>query len=191
MSAQKLCDEGRFAEAADALEAELATAPVEQHLARHKALGRLWQDRLGRLDRALEHWLAAWDAGDAEAFEAARYTYTSLGDDETLVRLLETELGRAEGARRAELLLDLGRVQTGRGDAEAAARALADSDALAPTEEKKRLLAAIAPERAPELFLQLAEARRAAKDPDGAIGFLVKALPDPRARAALRSIYQA
>src|SRR5262249_51836652 len=116
MSAQKLGDAGRFAEAADALEAELPGAPADERAARAKALGRIWQDRVGRLDRALPHWLAAWRAGDAEAFDAVRAIYASLGDEGALVGVYETELARAVGDRRAALLLDLGKVHARRGD---------------------------------------------------------------------------
>lgn len=191
MSAQKLTDEGRYAEAADALEAELAVAPPEAAVPRHKALGRLWQDKLGRLDRALDHWLPAWHAGDEEAFEAARAIYMSLGDDDTLVKLLTDELERAKGDRRARLLLDLGRVHARRGDDAAAARALDESLALRPDDEKKRLLVEVAPARRIELLRDLAEGRRRAGDAEGAIAFLKRALPDAGASAALEAIYQA
>ena len=49
----------------------------------HRRAAELWNDHLGRVDRALWHFQQAWklEPHRTEALEAARQLYLSLGDD--------------------------------------------------------------------------------------------------------------
>jgi tetratricopeptide (TPR) repeat protein len=215
--ATRLQGAGRFAEAADVLEAELealaANPAVLPHRAtRHRELARLWEQRLGRVDRALHHWRRAWELerqlpqpphGDAAATgvsDALRALHASLGDEAAVIELYREELEwlgeTGPGERRARLAHQLGVLHARRGEAEAAARHLERALALAPDDAKKELLAEVyaqrAEPRAVELYLQLAASRRARKDMEGAVTFLRRALGvDPRSEATFAQLEQA
>ncbi|MBP6628805.1 MAG: tetratricopeptide repeat protein [Kofleriaceae bacterium] len=134
---------GRAAAAAEVLEAELAalppaTAPADskgkkpdpallaRHGEAHRTLARLWDERLGRVDRALGHWQQAWrlEPARTEALEAARAIYASLGDDAMVGKLYQAELDvlgeRGPTARRAVIHYELGKVARRAGDAASA-----------------------------------------------------------------------
>lgn len=79
---------GKFAEAGDILEAELDElarraeaqkgkpdrASVARRASRHRAAAQLWDEHLGRVDRALYHWQRAWqlEPERTDALAAAR-----------------------------------------------------------------------------------------------------------------------
>ena len=146
---------GKYAEAGDILEGELDEltrraeaqkgkpdrASVTRRAARHRQAAQVWDEHLGRVDRALFHWQQAWqlEPERTDALAAARRLYVSLGDDAMVAKLYRAELDvlgeRAPAAPRAELWLALGKIELRRGDAEAAAAALEKAlrlDALSP-----------------------------------------------------------
>jgi tetratricopeptide (TPR) repeat protein len=214
--AQRLVSVRRFAEAADVLEAETLTwgnaAPADApaRAQRHRELAALWHDHLGRVDLALEHWLAAWrlDPGDNAAIDAARSLYRSLGDDRSLIGLYEEELAQrrtsSDRVRRARLEHELGQLRARRGELTQAIAHLEQALALDPDEEKRAQLAELfsrgtgdsnvwptgeAIGRAVALFLELAALRRQAQDPEGALVFLRRALGvHPRSAEALTAL---
>src|SRR6186997_222017 len=55
---------------------------VARRASHHRRAAVLWNDFLGRVDRALWHYQQAWklEPGNTEALEAARTLYASLGD---------------------------------------------------------------------------------------------------------------
>src|SRR5688572_25198875 len=84
---EELMAAGRHAEAAEAMEAELARldgqsgpAFATRRAQRHRLLGQLWHEQLGRVDRALEHYrkAAELEPHGTEALAAARAIYLSL-----------------------------------------------------------------------------------------------------------------
>jgi tetratricopeptide (TPR) repeat protein len=107
--------------------------------AQHRRAAELWNDHLGRVDRALWHWQQAWklEPQDTAALEAARQLYHSLGDDAMVARLYQAELevigtGPATAGRRAALRAALGALALRAGDLEAAAESLEEAAKLDP-----------------------------------------------------------
>lgn len=94
------------------------TAPelTQRRAAHHWRAAMLWNDHLGRIDRALWHYQQAWrlDPHNTEPLEAARELYRSLGDDAMVSTLLKAELqvigDDAPASRKAQIHLELGRV---------------------------------------------------------------------------------
>ena len=221
--AEHLLANRRFADAAQVLESELdeleqraSKAPPTQkggrlptkepfanrRAQRHRVLAQIWDERLGRVERALHHWQRAWqlEPHRGEALEAARAIYSSLGDEAMVARLYEAELEMlGEGGprpRRAQVELELGRIHARRGDTMAAAnhlevalrlnnRSIEAREALAeiyssPSFESKQ----DRQRRASELFVDLGRRRLATKDEDEAISYLRRALGvDPYCQA--------
>jgi tetratricopeptide (TPR) repeat protein len=62
--------------------------------AQHRRAAELWNDHLGRVDRALWHWQQAWklEPQDTRALDAARQLYLSLGDEAMVAKLYQAEL---------------------------------------------------------------------------------------------------
>ncbi|HTJ47125.1 MAG TPA: tetratricopeptide repeat protein [Kofleriaceae bacterium] len=135
---------GRHAAAADVLEAELEAlsargngeqkhrrakpdASIARRGQRHRLAAQIWDERLGRVDRALSHWQRAWqlEPDRTDALEAARAIYAALGDDAMVQKLYQAELDtvgdRAPAPRRAKIHHALGRLAMKAGDASAAA----------------------------------------------------------------------
>src|SRR5689334_16758110 len=91
-----------------------------EHTARrashHRRAAVLWNDHLGRVDRALWHWQQAWklEPGRTEALEHARQLYTSLGDDAMVGKLWQAELDvlgqQGDKHRKAQIRLELGKL---------------------------------------------------------------------------------
>jgi tetratricopeptide (TPR) repeat protein len=210
---------GAFAEAAAILEAELAdlaARAADAHPAtarrghRHRMLAQLWDERLGRVDRALYHWQQAWrlEPDRSEAIEAARAIYASLGDDEMVAQLYQAELDalapNAPAKRRASLELALGKLCARQGDPITAAEHLvraADFDP-ASTEAREALADVYATpafagagdekRRASELFVALGRERMRTQDKGAAIGYLRRALGvDPYSRAGTENLEEA
>ncbi len=198
---EQLVEEGRFAEAADVADYEIETlesklsgsnSPLQRRLAnRYRAIARLWQDQLGRLDRALSCWQRSFqlEPHKIEALEQSRIIYTSLGDEQMVVTLYEAELqlmGKGGNrARRAEIELALGRLKRKRADTQGAAKHLQSALELDPQSEHAReslaeILASLEGEeehrRASQLFVQLSDTSIDNNDQEGAITFLRRAL---------------
>jgi tetratricopeptide (TPR) repeat protein len=173
----------------------------------HFIAGQLWETRFDRLDRAIEHYQAAFknDPEHAEAIDAGRRIYATVGRWQTVAQLYQVELTTVHEARRkAELLLELAELSRDKlGDLEATARALTEASQLRPGEEP--ILEALgevyasphwpAPgglDRAAQIFIQIAQRREARSDRDGAIAYLRRALgADPENEAAAARLERA
>ena len=224
---------GKYAEAGDVLEAELDEltrraegqkgrpdrASVMRRAARHRQAAQVWEEHLGRVDRALYHWQRAWqlEPERTDALAAARKLYASLGDDAMVAKLYRAELDvhgeRAPAGHRAELWLALGKIELRRGDAKAAAAALEKSlrldgvatgarEALAEvygSEAWAQTSGAEEPaagrRKAAALYVELGKLALGAGDPDAGLGFLRRAVGvdpyDPTASSALEQALRA
>lgn len=221
---------GKYAEAGDVLEAELdeLTRRAEQHKgkpdrasasrrgSRHRMAAQLWDEHLGRVDRALFHWQRAWqlEPERTDALAAARKLYASLGDDAMVAKLYRAELDvlgdRAPGPSRAALWLALGRIELRRGDAKAAAAALEKamrldgvssgprealaevyaSDAWARTQEAGD--ASAGPRKAAALYVELGKLALGGGEAEAGLGFLRRAVGvDPFDATATAALEQA
>ncbi|MEZ4403769.1 MAG: tetratricopeptide repeat protein [Kofleriaceae bacterium] len=221
---------GRPAEAGDILEAELdelakraevspAKAKVDRagiarRAARHRLAAGLWEQHLGRVDRALAHWQAAWrlEPERTDALAAARALYASLGDDAMVAKLYRSELDvlgdKAPPLGRAGLWLALAKVELRRGDGKAAAAACdravrLDAESLAARETLAEIYsspswaktaedAAAGGRKASELYAELGRLAFAAGDTEAGIGFLRRAVgADPFHATAATALDQA
>ncbi|HEY1546335.1 MAG TPA: hypothetical protein VGG28_00875, partial [Kofleriaceae bacterium] len=212
------------AAAVEILEAELAelgkrgaTNKKPEAIARrayqHRRVAALWNDHLGRVDRALWHFQQAWklEPSRTEALEAARELYASLGDDAMVMKLYQAELdvlGKApeHNAKKARIRLELGRVAQRRKDLETAATHLEEASRLDPSaHEIAETLAEIyaspgfrdgpaqetARHKAGELFVELGKRRTERGDSTG-INYLRRAVGvDPYAKASSRALEEA
>ncbi|HUS66922.1 MAG TPA: hypothetical protein VMZ28_20430, partial [Kofleriaceae bacterium] len=164
-------------------------------------LGAIYENDLGRLDQAMDRYQRAFklDPDNAQAIEAGRRVYRALGDWVQVARLYEVELevaplgDHADAKRRGQLLLQLGLIRGKKvGDLVGAAVRLEEAVRLrSDDDEAKEALASLyispdfpvppgdtvgPPERAAELFLELAHARARQKDREGEVAFLKRAL---------------
>ena len=208
------------AAAVEILEAELtelgrrgATNKKPELIARRahqqRRVASLWNDHLGRVDRALWHWQQAWklEPQRTEALEAARELYASLGDDAMVMKLYQAELevlGKdpSLNARKARLRLELGRTAQRRKDLETAASHLEEAVRLDPTSHDiAEALAEIyatpgfrdgqTRHKAGELFVELGKRRTERGDSTG-INYLRRAVGvDPYAKASSRALEDA
>ncbi len=113
---------------------------VQRRAAQHRRAAELWNDHLGRVDRALWHWQQAFrlEPQRTEALEAARQLYLSLGDEAMVAKLYQAELdvlGNAPAAtpRKAQIRFQLGVLALRGSDLEAAANHLEEATKLDPT----------------------------------------------------------
>ncbi len=222
---------GKFAEAGDILEGELdevsrraeqqkgRPAPADRagaarraHL--HRQAAQLWDEQLGRVDRALFHWQRAWqlEPERTDALAAARRLYASLGDDAMVAKLYRAELDvlgdRAPAPGRAALWLALGKIELRRGDGKAAAAGLEKAlrlDAAAPGAREALAEvygsdawtqaaedAAAGPRKAAALYVELGRQALTAGDAEAGLGFLRRAVGvDPYDRTAGAALEQA
>jgi tetratricopeptide (TPR) repeat protein len=190
--------------AADVLTQACAKAeagPIEPklHAQIELELGEVAERELGRLDMAMDRYQRAFklDPDNLKAIEAGRRVYRALGDWVQVARLLEIELETAPDTRdlgrRVALLVELGLLRAKRvGDLVGAAVRLEEAVRLGGEREDAKLALAELyispdfpmppgetvgpPERAAQLFLELAESRRRNKDVDGEIAYLKRAL---------------
>jgi tetratricopeptide (TPR) repeat protein len=224
---------GRAAAAADVLETELAErerkiagtpaadpsrrprrdskAPDDAVLRRaelHRRAAELWGERLGRVDRALAHWQQAWrlEPTRTDALDAARKIYRSLGDDEMVARLYQSELEvigeRGPAPARAGILVELGRLAKRTGDTAKAIGHLERAAELDPENSAAREVLAelyASPSyrveggaaRAGALFADLGR-RMATRDDGTAITYLRRALGvDPHSKQGFDALDQA
>jgi len=223
--ADYLIERRRFAEAAAVIEAEVAELATRaesgrgkggdepfaaRRSSRHAMLAGIWDQNLGRVDRALHHWQRAWqlDPKHTEALEAARVIYGSLGDDAMVVRLYEAELDvlgkKANAGHRAQLYLAIGRLQIKRRQMAEAAAALEESlrlDSTSPTTRETLADLYASPafaddparqQRAAGLFVDLGQEWLRRGELDDAIRYLRRALGvDPFSRSAAADLERA
>ncbi len=219
---------GKFAEAGDILEAELDElarraeaqkgkadrASVARRANRHRAAAQLWDEHLGRVDRALYHWQRAWqlEPERTDALAAARQLYVSLGDDAMVAKLYKAELDvlgeRAPAPQRAELWTALGKIELRRGDGRAAAAALEKALRIDPASPGVREAlaevysseawtgsaedAAAGPRKAAALYVELGKHALAAGEGEAGLAFLRRAVGvDPYERSAAAALEQA
>jgi len=192
---------------------ELAKKSSKQLLPRrashHRRAAILWNDHLGRVDRALWHWQQAWklEPQRTEALEHARMLYTSLGDDAMVAKLWQAELDvlgqQGDKARKAQIRLELGRLAVRKKDPEAAANHLEEGQKLDPNNlEIAEALAEVyampgfregqTRHKAGELFVALGKQRIATRDDATGINYLRRAVGvDPYARASSAALEDA
>jgi tetratricopeptide (TPR) repeat protein len=185
----------------------------KEHTARrashHRRAAVLWNDHLGRVDRALWHWQQAWklEPQRTEALEQARQLYASLGDDAMVAKLWQAELdvlGQAgDKHRKAQIRLELGRLALKKKDLEAAANHLEEGQKLDPQMlEIAETLAEVyampgfregqTRHKAGELFVELGKRRLATRDDATGINYLRRAVGvDPYARASSVALEEA
>ena len=219
---------GKFAEAGDILEAELDElsrraealkgkpdrASVARRASRHRAAAQLWDEHLGRVDRALYHWQRAWqlEPDRTDALAAARQLYASLGDDAMVAKLFKAEIDvlgeRAPAPQRAELWTALGKIELRRGDGKGAAAALEKALRIDPSSPGVREAlaevysseawtgnaedAAAGPRKAAALYVDLGKHALAAGEVEAGLGFLRRGVGvDPYERSAAAALEQA
>jgi tetratricopeptide (TPR) repeat protein len=185
--------------------AELAARRAAMH--RHAA--ELWNDHLGRVDRALYHYQHAWklEPQHTQALEAARELYVSLGDDQMVAKLYQAELDalgpQAPAPRRAAIRHELGKLALRNRDLEVAAQHLEEAARLAPSSlEIAETLAEIyatpgfrdgqTRHKASELFVEIGRQRLATRDDQTAITYLRRAVGvDPYSAPSSKVLEQA
>jgi tetratricopeptide (TPR) repeat protein len=207
-----LLDRHSYAEVGEILEAELAAlgddAPAPARAERHARLAELWDDYLGRVDRALHHWKRAWQLApqDANAVNRARALYASVGDYQRVADLYRAQiecLPESDPAR-AELELELGRTLARHGELAAAAQHLEVALALLPDSARAREALAEAyssptfvgqqeaQRRAGALFVELGDGELRQGQLDRAIEYLRRALGvDPYTRVGTARLEEA
>lgn len=167
---------------------------IARRAAQHRRAAELWNDHLGRVDRALWHWQQAWklEPHDTQALEAARQLYHSLGDDSMVAKLYQAELDVLGGApanagRKAKLRFELGSLALRTGELEAAAAHLEEASKLDPKslEIAEKLADVYASpnfrdgqtrHKAGELFVEVGRRRLASRDDATGINYLRRAV---------------
>ena len=162
--------------------------------AKHRHAAELWNDHLGRVDRALWHFQQAWklEPQNTSSLEAARQLYHSLGDDAMVMKLYQAELdvlGNApkQAGRKAQIRYELGSLALRNGDLEQAAIHLEEGAKLDPTslEISEKLAEVYASpgfregqtrHKASELFVELGRRRLATRDDQTGINYLRRAV---------------
>ncbi|MEO8705215.1 MAG: hypothetical protein ABI867_34535, partial [Kofleriaceae bacterium] len=184
---------------------------TQRRAAQHRRAAELWNDHLGRVDRALWHWQQAWrlEPQRTEALEAARQLYLSLGDEAMVAKLYQAELeviGTAPGSvtRRARIRFQLGVLALRKHDLEQAATHLEEASKLEPTSlEIAEKLADVysspgfrdgqTRHKAGELFVEVGRRRIAERDDATGINYLRRAVgidPNGGTAAALEDALQ-
>jgi tetratricopeptide (TPR) repeat protein len=113
-----------------------APAMILRRAAQHRLIAGLWNDRLGRIDRALLHWQQAWrlEPSRVDALEAARKLYASLGDYTMVAKLFQAQLDvlpkDATGVTKSAIRFELGKLAWNQRDAAGATRHLEDAARL-------------------------------------------------------------
>jgi tetratricopeptide (TPR) repeat protein len=169
---------------------------VARRAAQHRRAAALWNDHLGRVDRALWHFQQAWklEPHRTEALEAARELYHSLGDDAMVAKLFGAELDvlatdKTAGPRKAQIRLELGKLALRAKDLDAAASHLEEAARLDPRslDIAEKLAEVYATpgfrtddgawrHKASELFVEVGRRRMASHDDSGGINYLRRAI---------------
>ena len=183
---------------------------TQRRAAHHRKAAELWNDYLGRVDRALWHWQQAWklEPHRTEALDAARQLYKTLGDDAMVAKLFQAELDvlatdRHAGPRRASVRLELGKLALRAKDLETAANHLEEAAKLDPTslEISEKLADVYASPgfrdgqtrgKASELFVDLGRRRMATRDDQTGLNYLRRAVGiDPYAKSSSEALQEA
>ncbi|TMQ19167.1 MAG: tetratricopeptide repeat protein, partial [Deltaproteobacteria bacterium] len=188
---------------------------VQRRAAQHRRAAELWNEHLGRVDRALWHFQQAWklEPHRTEALEAARQLYHSLGDDAMVAKLFGAELevlgndkSAAATARKAHVRLELGKLALRGKDLEAAAAHLEEASRLDPTslEVAERLAEVYAApgfrggddgawrHKASQLFVEVGRRRMASRDDATGINYLRRAAGiDPQSKGSSVALEEA
>ena len=182
---------------------------TQRRAAQHRRAAGLWNDHLGRVDRALWHFQQAWklEPQRTEALEAARDLYRSLGDDAMVGKLYQAELevlGKdAQPAKKAAIRLELGRLAHRGKDLEGAAHHLEEATRLDPgSPEIAEALADVystpgfrdgqTAGKAGELFVELGKSKLRERDDQTGINYLRRAVGvDPYTRASSNALEEA
>ncbi len=187
---------------------------IARRASHHRHAALLWNDHLGRIDRALQHWQQAWklEPHRVEALEAARQLYMSLGEDAMVAKLYQAELdvvandkSPAGAAKKARLRLELGRLALRGKDLDAAANHLEEGARLDPSslEIAERLAEVYASpgfrdgdgpwrHKAGELFVELGRRRLATNDDTQGINYLRRAVGiDPYSKPSSNALEKA
>lgn len=194
---------------------EAAPELTQRRAAHHWRAASLWNDHLGRIDRALWHFQQAWrlDPHNTEPLEEARELYRSLGDDAMVSTLLKAELQvigeDAPATRKAQIHLELGRVAASRRqpDLETAASEFEQAARFDPQSlEIAEALAEVYStpsfrngadqsawrNKAGELYIELGRSRLARQDDQTGINYLRRAVGvDPFAAASSEALEEA
>ncbi len=175
---------------ADRRKADLNT----RRAAKHRQAAELWNDHLGRVDRALWHFQQAWklEPHNTASLEAARQLYHSLGDDAMVMKLYQAELdvlGNApkQAGRKAQIRYELGSLALRNGELEQAAVHLEEGSKLDPTSQDiaEKLAEVYASpgfregqtvHKASELFVELGRRRMSERDDQTGINYLRRAV---------------
>src|SRR5262245_52173187 len=182
---------------------------VARRASHHRRAAVLWNDHLGRVDRALWHWQQAWklEPQKTEALEQARALYASLGDEGMVSKLYMAELevlgNRGHDARKAQIRFELGKLALRGKDLEVAANHLEEAARLDPQAlEVAETLAEIyanptfragqTRHKAGELFVELGRKRLATRDDQTGLNYLRRAVGvDPTAKAPSQALESA
>ncbi len=177
--------------------------------AHHRRAAALWNDHLGRVDRALWHYQQAWklEPAKTESLESARSLYASLGDDGMVAKLYQAELevlgSQGNVQRKAHIRFELGKVARRGKDLEAAANHLEEAARLDPSSaEIAEALAEVyatpgfrdgqTRHKAGELFVELGRKRLATRDDQTGINYLRRAVGvDPNAKQPSQALESA
>ncbi len=177
----------------------------------HRRAAELWNDHLGRVDRALWHFQQAWklEPTNFEALESARNLYGSLGDEGMVTKLFQAELDvlgqqaaatSGLAARKARVRFELARLAMRAKDLEAAAIQLEEANKLDRSPDIAEKLAEVyatpgfrdgtARTKAGELLAELGRSRNR-DDPSG-INYLRRAVGvDPYSKGAGEALQEA
>src|SRR5439155_18704332 len=189
---------------------------VQRRAAQHRRAAALWNEHLGRVERALWHFQQAWklEPHRNEALEAARELYHSLGDDAMVAKLFQAELevlgsdrSQAATARKAHVRLELGKLALRGKDLEAAANHLEEASRLDPSslEVAEKLAEVYATpgfrddttdgrwrHKASELFVEVGRRRLASRDDSPGINYLRRAIGiDPYSKGSSVALEEA
>ncbi|MEZ4360851.1 MAG: hypothetical protein R3B48_11780 [Kofleriaceae bacterium] len=178
---------------------------VRRRSEQHRRAAKLWNDYLGRVDRALWHWQQAWrlEPHRLDALEEARNLYASLGDEAMVVKLFRAELDvlGTSGAheRRGAIAFELGRAAMRGRDYVEACRQLEEAARLLPgaPEIREALAEAYAlsgrggdaARRASEIFVELGTTRLEDRDDVTGIQLLRRAVGvDPSSASGTKAL---
>ncbi len=159
----------------------------------HQSAAKIFGEKLARLDKAADHWLAVskLNPEDQKSLSEARRIYASVGDTEMIAKLLEEEIERSKGDRqrtsRAELECELGLLKLKNGKEAEALVHLESGVRLDPGNEELNEKLAVALlenvtgdsdmiERGEKLLLKLAEKKIAEGDARVALEWAEKVL---------------
>ncbi len=204
---------GELAKRAGGQGARAKAEVTARRASHHRRAAELWNDHLGRVDRALWHWQQAWklEPQRTEALDAARQLYMSLGDEGMVAKLYQAELdilnqqakstpGVAQ--RMAKIRYELGRLALRKKDLEEAAKHLEEAAKLDRTPEVAEKLAEVyampgfrdgkARDRAGELLAELGRSRIKSRDDATGINYLRRAVGiDPYSKGSSEALQEA